>query len=362
MKIAVDVTGSLYTGTGVANYYHHLVPLLRSLESANQFLFFGYSLRRRAELTLADRTFPLPPSLMDIVWNRLHVFPVERLIGDCDLLHSWDYIQPPTRKAKIVTTIHDLTPMLFPKHHLPKTVSVYKAGLKWVEREAEAVIADSLATKADLLKLTKIPEDNIHVIYLAAADAFQEFRLRQANTKDVSIEQVRNKYGIKGDYSLSVGTLEPRKNVERSVQAFKIASADQTLVVAGHSGWGRDIKPAPGVLMIGYVPDADLPPLYAGASCFLYPSLYEGFGLPVLEAMAVGTPVVTSDRGSLKEIAGDAAVTVNPESVEAIAFGINVALKRRDELSQKGIKQAQQFSWELTAAQTLEVYEKIGKE
>ena len=113
--------------------------------------------------------------------------------------------------------------------------------------------------------------------------------------------------------------------------------------------------------MIGYVPDADLPPLYAGASCFLYPSLYEGFGLPVLEAMAVGTPVVTSDRGSLKEIAGDAAVTVNPESVEAIAFGINVAIKRRDEISQKGIEQAKKFSWELTAAQTLEVYEKIGK-
>ena len=120
MKIAVDETGSLYTETGVANYYHHLVPQLRSLESDNQFLFFGYSLRRRAELTLADRTFPLPPSLMDIVWNRLHVFPVERLIGDCDLLHTWDYIQPPTRKARIVTTIHDLTPMLFSKYHLPK--------------------------------------------------------------------------------------------------------------------------------------------------------------------------------------------------------------------------------------------------
>lgn len=114
-----------------------------------------------------------------------------------------------------------------------------------------------------------------------------------------------------------------------------------------------------GVRLLGFVPDEDLPALYAGASCFLYPSLYEGFGLPVLEAMAVGCPVLTSDRGSLKEVAGEAAVEVNPESVEAIAFGIKVALEKKSELSAKGIIQAQRFSWEQTAARTMTVYESV---
>lgn len=362
MKIAIDVTGSLYQGTGVATYYNSLVPELLEIETEHEFLLFGYSLRARKELRLATKVFPIPPSLANLIWNRLHVLKIERLIGPIDVFHAWDYIQPPTQKAKLVTTIHDLTPILFPKQHHPRTVSAYQAGINWVKKQANAVIADSIATKEDIINLLKIPEENIHVIYLAASRVFHEFREKHANTRDMSIEQVKKKYAIAGEYILCVGTQEPRKNLERAVKAYEALGTEQQLIIVGRFGWGRKIRPVRGVKILGYVPGVDLPPLYAGASCFLYPSLYEGFGLPLLEAMAVGTPVVTSDRGSIKEVAGNVAVTVNPESVEAIAFGINVALKRGKELSQKGVLHSQTFSWERTALQTLEVYEKIGRQ
>lgn len=359
MRIAIDVTASLYQGTGVATYYNNLIPKLLEYENGVSFILYGYSLRRLAELPLARKKFPFPPRLAEFIWNKLHIFPIERLIGKCDILHAWDYIQPPTQKAKIVTTIHDLTPLKFPEHQHPRTLAAYKQGLRWVKEEAAVVITDSYSTKQDVIELLKIPEEKIQVIYLAAPQDFHEFRRRHENTRDLSIDLVKRKYGIEGEYILSVGTQEPRKNLERTIMAFKALGLEKSLVIAGPYGWGKKVQPVKGVKVLGFLPSFDLPPLYAGASCFVYPSLYEGFGLPVLEALAVGCPVVTSDRGSLKEVGGGAAVEVNPESVEAIAFGIKVALERGKELSEKGIIQAQKFSWEETARQTLEVYEKV---
>jgi glycosyltransferase involved in cell wall biosynthesis len=359
MKIAIDVTASIYKGTGVATYYNNLVPKLLEFSKSHEIITFGYSLRRLTDLNLATKKFPLPPSLMDILWNRLHIIPVETLIGTCDLLHAWDYIQPPTKKAKIVTTIHDLTPFKFPKHQHPRTIAVYKHGLKWVKKNAAAVIVDSFSTKQDLTEFLKIPETKIHVIYLAAPDRFKDFRTRQENTRDMAINHTKRKYSIEREYLISVGTQEPRKNLHRTIRAYEALNMSQPLVIVGRFGWGLKAKPTKWVKLLGFVPDEDLPALYAGASCFIYPSIYEGFGLPVLEAMAVGCPVVTSDRGSLKEVAGGAAVEVNPESVEAIAFGIKVALQRSEELIKKGMIQAQKFSWEKTARQTLDVYDKL---
>lgn len=360
MRIAIDVSASLYEGTGVATYYRNLIPVLKSYATDHELVTFGYSLRRLGDLTLADRRFPLPPRLMDIVWNKLHRLPIERLLGEIDVLHAWDYIQPPTLKAKLVTTIHDLTPLKFPQYHLPSTRSAYADGLRWVKRQAAAVIVDSQATQADLVELLQIPQDRIHVIYLAAPIQFEEFLTRHENTRDTSIQQVKTKHGINTGYILAVGTQEPRKNLSRVIQAYQALTLDMPLVIVGRPGWGTGVRSTEKVRVLGLVADLDLPPLYAGASLLVYPSLYEGFGLPVLEAMAVGTPVVTSDRGSLKEVAGDAAVLVNPESVEAIAFGINTALKLSDELIQKGRRQAKQFSWDKTAQETLMVYEKVG--
>jgi glycosyltransferase involved in cell wall biosynthesis len=357
MKIAIDVTGSIYKGTGVATYYKNLVPNLMRLPDKHQFITFGYSLRRYSDLTLASIKLPIPPRVFEILWNRLHVLPVESLIGEFDLLHAWDYIHPPTQKAKIITTIHDLTPIKFPEHQHPRTIAAYKSGLNWVKKEATAIIADSHSTKQDIVDILKISEKKVHVVYLAAPRQFSNFRTIVENTRNMAIDRARKKFEIEGDYLLSVGTQEPRKNLQNTIKAYEALNIDQPLVIIGRFGWGQKIKPSKGVKLLGFVPDEDLPPLYAAASCFIYPSLYEGFGLPVLEAMAIGCPVVTSDRGSLKEVAGDAAILVNPESVEAIAFGIKVALERAQELSEKGIAQARKFSWEQTAAETMKVYE-----
>ncbi len=296
---------------------------------------------------------------MELVWNRLHIFPIEILLDKCDLLHSWDYIQPPTRKAKIVTTIHDLTPLKFPQYQHPSTIRAYKRGLRWVKKEAAAVIADSKSTKNDIVNILKIPKKKVHVVYLAAPEEYHNFRKMPENTRNAAIRDIKEKYGIQGEYILCVGTQEPRKNLQRTIQSYAILKMEQQLVVSGRFGWGERIKPVPGVKLIGLVEKKDLPALYAGASLFLYPSLYEGFGLPVLEAMAAGCPVLTSDRGSLAEIAGDAAATVNPESTEAIASGIRVALERSEELRSKGILQSEKFSWDETAKQTLAVYKKV---
>lgn len=362
MRIAIDVTASLYKGTGVATYYNNLIPELLRYEDGVSFVLFGYSLRRLGELTLARKKFPFPPRLAELIWNKLHIFPVERLIGKCDVLHSWDYIQPPTQKAKIVTTIHDLTPLKFPEQQHPRTLTAYKQGLNWVKKEAAAVITDSYSTRQDIIELLQIPEEKIQVVYLAAPRDFHEFRSRHENTRDLSIDLVKRKYGIEGGYILSLGTQEPRKNLERSIRAHEALGTEMTLVIAGRYGWGKKVEPAPGVKVLDFVPTSDIPALYAGASCFVYPSLYEGFGLPVLEAMAVGCPVVTSDRGSLSEVAGEAAIKVNPESVEAIAFGIRTALQRGAELREKGIEQAQRFSWENTAAMTMGIYTSLTPE
>lgn len=360
MQIGIDVTASIYTG-GVATYYRNLVPQLLQQGRQHNFVLLGYACRLFSQLDLANRRFFLPPRLMELVWNQLHVVPVERLSGPVDVFHAWDYLQPPTRHAKIVTTIHDLTTMKFPLFHHRSTVDAQAHRLRWVRREADAVIADSQATKQDIIELLGIDENKIHVIYLAAGEAFGEFNDQSSEFKADKINQAKKKYDIDGEYLLSVGTMEPRKNLKRVVEAFSLVSRQSSdisqLIIAGQTGWGEELKPAHGVKTIGRVTDADLPALYAGAQALVFPSLYEGFGLPVLEAMTVGCPVVTSDRGSLKEVAGTAAALVDPEHVGSIAGGIEEVISKRNSYVSRGYKQAGKFSWQKAAQETLQVYE-----
>lgn len=360
MKIAIDVTASIYQGSGIATYYNRLIPELLQLKTEHEFILFGYSFRRKDKLKLAQKKFPLPPKIMEIVWNKIHTFPVELLIGDCDLLHTWDFIQPPTKKAKIITTLHDLTPIKYPQYQHKSIISAYKSGLFWVKKEASAIITDSYATKVEIIESLQVKSQMVKVVYLGVGEEFGIFyRLPQAEKKS-QIKKVKKKYKLQTDYLLCVSTREPRKNLQRVIEAYQSLNLAMDLVIAGNYGWGAKEKPASGVKIIGFVEDSDLPALYAGASCFLYPSLYEGFGLPVLEAMAVGCPVLTSYMGSLSEIADDSAVLVNPEKVEAIACGIIAALENKQILIENGLDQVKKFSWKKTAAETLKVYESLA--
>lgn len=363
MRIGIDVTASIYTGTGVATYYQLLIPELLRAGKEHEFILLGYALRRYRDLTLANKRYFLPPRLMEFLWNDLHIIPVEKLTGPIDVFHAWDYLQPPTKSATIVTTVHDLTTLKFPMYHHPSTVDAQKHRLRWVKKEAALVIADSVATKQDLIELLGYDEDRITVIYLAAGKQFSEFRRRSQEFRDEDIKRVKKAFGIDGRYILSLGTIEPRKNLKRVIDAFTSLrtrnTAIDTLVIAGHVGWGDALPPADGVTIIGKVPPSDLPALYAGAEALVYASLYEGFGLPVLEAMAVGCPVVVSDRGSLKEVAGHAAVLVDPEDVTSISFGIETALAHRARLIAKGLKHESTFTWQKTARETLGVYRRV---
>jgi glycosyltransferase involved in cell wall biosynthesis len=340
MKIGIDISQIVY-GTGVSVYTKNLVEALLKIDKENEYVLFGGSLRQKVALkniidyyhaTVCGNSrgviLPIPPTLADILWNRLHILPIEKLIGFVDVFHSSDWTQPPTKAAK-VTTIHDLAVLRYPETFHPKIVAVHKKRLEWVKKECDLIIAVSEATKKDVVELLGIPPQKIKVIWEGVERDFKP----QTQT---AVEKIKKKYGIEGDYILAYGG-PARKNLKRLMDAcegFKVFVVGQP-----------------------YVANEDLPPLYFGASCLVYPSLYEGFGLPVLEAMACGCPVVTSNVSSMPEVAGEAAILVDPLNVKDIARGIKEALRNRKKLVQAGLRRARQFSWEKTAKETLKVYQ-----
>ena len=362
MKIAVDISQTIY-GTGVSVYTINLLEHLIKLHPEDEFILFGGSLRRRQELERiakklkgTPKIFPFPPSFMDFVWNSLHVLPLEKLIGDVDVIHTSDWTEPPSKLPK-VTTVHDLVPFKFPQTSTDIIRQVHKKRLAWVIRESKAIIAVSYATKEDLVSILKVPESKITVIPEGVDERYVPQPL-------MLIDSIKRRYRIKGDYIFSLSTLEPRKNQTNLIKAFEIVRQnypDLQLVLGGKTGWGEIPKPVPGVLMPGFVPDADLPALYSGCSAFVFPSLYEGFGLPPLEAMACGAPVIASNVSSLPEVVGEAGILVDPESVESIAAGIIDGLGKQAELREKGLVQAQKFSWDKAAEMTYKVYRSVAK-
>lgn len=340
MKVGIDVSQIAFSGTGVAGYTKNLVDNLLSLDKNNSYKFFGASLRRQEALKEYCRPWPIPPTILEILWNRLHVLPVENFIGPIDVFHSSDWTQPPT-KAKKVTTVHDLVVYKYPEVSHPKIIAAQKRRLEWVKKECDLVIAVSQATKKDIVEILKIPEEKIRVIYEAATPNFAAVKTK-----------------VKKEYILAVGTREPRKNLGRLIQAYQLLKLkDVELAIAGNFGWGEDVK---GVKCLGYVPNEKLPELYSGAKVFVYPSLYEGFGIPILEAMACGCPVVTSNVSSLPEVGGEAAIYTDPLKVTDLTEKIKYALGAdRDKLAKKGFDQVKKFSWEKTAQETFEVYQSL---
>jgi len=352
MKVGIDISQMAFAGTGVASYTQNLVRSLLEIDKKNDYRLFFSSLRRKPPAEFKSVNLRFPPTFLEVLWNRLHVLPIERFLGRVDVFHSSDWLEPPTQCPK-VTTVHDLVVFRYPQTLHPKIVKNQRRKLEWVRKETNLIIAVSESTKRDLVEILKISPKKIRVIYEATDPLFQK-RLSPGR-----VNTVKKKYQLKKNYLLAVGTREPRKNLKKVIEAFELLGRkDLDLVIAGKFGWGEDIKMANGKIL-GYVPKEDLPGLYTAAEVFVYPSLYEGFGLPVLEAMACGVPVVTSNTSSLPEVAGKAGVLVNPQESEAIAGGIEKALDQASELREKGFKQAQKFSWKKTAEQTLAVYREV---
>lgn len=357
MRICIDISAVIYE-TGVSWYTRNLVKSLLKIDKTDKFALFGGSLRRGKEIqqfinsvkqnNVEGKVIALPPTLASFLWNNLHRFSIENLIGKVDVFHSSDWTQPPSRAFK-VTTIHDLAPLRFPEISHPKIVQAHKQRLKWVKKEVDQIIAVSEATKKEIIDLLDINPERIVVIPEAPDPSLKKSSKEEVNN-------VLKKYGISKDYLLVVGA-DARKNIPAITQAYGKVRRHMTgtdLVIAGRPWDG--IPEAEGVRALGHVKREDLISLYSGAKALVYTSLYEGFGLPILEAMQLGCPVVTSNISSMPEVAGEAAVLVDPANPEEIARGIESVLANRDQWIEKGKKHVKKFSWEETARRTLDVY------
>jgi len=352
MKIAIDISQIIY-GTGVSTYTKKLVESLLVYDQENEYLLFGGALRRRQEILDVfshTKVFPIPPIVADILWNKLHKLPIEKLIGQVDVLHTSDWTEPPSSAFK-VTTVHDLYPFKFPRLVHPKVLEVHKKKLYWVMKESKRIIVPSTSTKTDLLSLG-IDESVIRVIPEAPA-------LTRAT--DEEIVNIKKKYQIQGDYLISIG-ITPLKNTKNIIKAFHLSTAgkDLKLILVGHPS-NIKIEPERNVRILGYIPQTDMAALLSGSRGLVFASLYEGYGIPILDSFACGVPVITSNTGSMPEVAGNAAELVDPNSVESIAEGIAKVIRGGKGLVEKGKIRVKDFSWEKTAKMTLDVYKEINK-
>lgn len=352
MKIAIDISQIVY-GTGVSVYVKNLVKKLLQIDKKNKYILFAGTLRKKdcilsflKELkgnNFDFKIFPISPLFADFLWNKLHFLKIEKLIGKVDLVHTSDWSEPPSDAIK-VTTIHDLSPLKFPLLMPKNIVKVHRRKLFWVIKESKAIIVPSHATKNDLLSLGVKKER----IFVAGEGVDEEF----SPASPQEVQMVKRKYKVIGKYLLAFASF--RKNLEMVIKAFEMVKGgkDLKLVVIGQK---LDLTKR-GIRFTGYVTKKELIALYTGAEALVFPSFYEGFGLPILEAFSCGCPVVTSDISSMPEVAGNAAILVNPFDYNSIAEGILKALKRKKNLRKLGFERVKLFTWEKTAKEVLRVY------
>mgnify|MGYP005846890615 CR=1 FL=1 len=357
MKVAIDISASVY-GTGVSVYTINLVKNLLSLNKKIEYVLCGYSFRRFNVLkgittgfngNFESKLIRIPPTFFDYLWNNLHFLRFETFFGKVDVYHSSDWIQAPSTFPKI-TTIHDIVPLKYPKLSHPNIVEVHQRRFKWVKKEVDVIVVPSNTTKKDITELG-IEERRIRVVPEAADPIFKPVsRMR--------VDRLKRKYRISGKYILSVG-ITPRKNNERIIEAFEKfrPGLDLKLVIIGEPK--HELPQRRNVIFTGYVPNDEMPIFYSGAEALVYPSLYEGFGLPILEAFSCKTPVVTSFFGSMLEVADGAAILVDPYDVTSIKEGISKALEYRKKMITIGLSRVKQFSWKKIAAKMCEIYKEL---
>ncbi len=367
MRLGFDITPLLGPqggiGTYTSNLLDHLAQASTSLQNESADLeIFPLANRRLSDAPGAK--VDNRPGMNKTLWMQT-VLPWQASRLYLDVCHFTNNVAPLWTPCPSVVTIHDMTLWLYPQHHYAKRLLAMRPIIPLAARRAAAIIAVSQSAKQDIVRLLRVPADKVHVVYEAASSCFRPLPAGPAQTA------LRQKYGLSERFVLTVGTVEPRKNLVRLLEAFaqlcKRDGQTHTLVFVGGRGWKdgpvfaavERLDLGHQVQFLGHIPTADLVGLYNLAEALAFPSLYEGFGLPAIEAMACGTPVVTSRRGSLVEVAGNAAQFVDPLDVESIAEGLHRVLDDaawREELRAKGLAQASRFSWTQAAAETLGVY------
>ncbi|MEI8067867.1 MAG: glycosyltransferase family 1 protein [Candidatus Shapirobacteria bacterium] len=377
MIIAIDISSIPYK-TGVSDYTLNLVRNLLKIDKTNTYKLFYSSLRLPLPTEIAELKkqysnievyqFKIPPTLLQILWNQLHIIPIEFFIGKCDLFHTSDWTQAPTSKAKTITTVHDLIPFINPAWHSPKVIKAHANKMYWAAKECSTFICVSQNTKSDLLKLfPNINPQKIEVVYEAAEEKYSQFLELSKTIQEQQKDDIKKRYKL-NDFILVQGTREPRKNIENIIKAFNLFQEkkpnDETqLAITGKYGWGDDVSVKnKNIKVLGFIPEQDMVAIHAAALCLLYPSLYEGFGLPLVKSMSVSTPIITSNTSCLPEIAANSALLVDPKSPQDISEAIGKIIKSkdlRDKLSKIGIIHSKDFSWQKTAKETLAIYNLI---
>jgi len=352
LRIAFDVSPLSHPRTGINTYIRgSLAGLVQAAAGDHEIVAFAPTSPRGLkaipaaleglDLDLRVRFLPFAHYWRQ-AWSRLGRPTAERFLGAFDVLHFSDWMFPPQRSGVRATTIHDLVPLRFPEWVTKRTLSMHAKKYRDAAATCDLFFCNSRFTADDVHERLGVAEDRLRVAHPGVDEQY-------------TAEGKRADLGR--PYLLTVATLEPRKNLETLVRAFRLLDGDHALAIVGAEGWGdRPQLDHPGIIRLGFVADAELARLYRGAAAFVFPSHFEGFGIPVIEAMASGVPCVVSSHPSLNEAAGDAAVRVAPGDPEAIAGGVERALAESDELRARGLAHASRFSWLETGRVFLQGY------
>jgi glycosyltransferase involved in cell wall biosynthesis len=346
VRIVVDVSPLSHPRTGIGNYIRgSLAGMAAAAGDRHELLAFAPTSIRGPDAIRAAvdgipvdlKTIRLPAShALRTAWSRLGRPSVERFVGPLGAFVFSEWMYPAQRSGVRATVFHDLVPFHHPEWCTPRTVSMHTRKARHAAETCDVVFANSRFTAADLVDVLGIDEERI----VPAPPGLPDGLGPDGDAADLG-----------GPAILALGTIEPRKNLARLVEAWRLLADDLGLVLAGGEGWGdRPDLADPRIRRLGYVPDDEIARLYRGAAVYAYPSMFEGFGMPIVEAMACGTPVVASTHPSLDEACGDAAVRVDPLDPESIAAGVREAIARRYELVPLGFAHAAGFSWARTGA------------
>jgi len=361
MKIGLIVDALDDSSAGISVYAENLVKNILKLDKKNEYVLIHH---KKNNKKVFKKTKELIVPLKNIPFAREYrkIFQLPKILEKkrFDIIHETTQIGPFFRKTKFkkIVTIHDLTPLRFPKTQSWQTHLHHKVGLKKILRRVDKVIAVSKSTKKDILKFFNIKKSKINVIY----EGYRKLEIGKNCLK---------KYKIQKPYLFYVGTLEPRKNIVNLIKGFKLSKINCQLIIGGKKGWKyqeifeivKKEKLQKRVKFIGFVDDEDIGYLYKNAIAFIFPSLYEGFGLPILEAMSCGCPVITSNVSSLPEVTGNAAILINPRNTQEISKAIIKIQNNniRENLIAKGHKNIQRFNWENMSKETIKIYKDLKK-
>lgn len=381
MKIGIDISLSVGQPAGVGVYSSQLVQGLAQLDHINEYTLFPFfyyimhpdfkQLNIVSQYNFKIRFQHLSKSWIDYLWNTSDLDRSD-ILGSLDILHSTTFCAPSNIKSKLVVTIHDISFKTHPQFHVKTNIDHCRKGTIDAVRWADKIIAVSEHTKRDLIHYFQCDAKKISVIYHGSNTIS-----KRIVDKDI-FQLIRQKYHIDKPYIFNVGTIEPRKNILGLIKAYAGLSAQlqsqYDLVIAGGRGWLDDsifefVKEKnlqEQIKFLGYVSDHELASLYSNAEIFVYPSFYEGFGFPILEAMACGAPVICSNTSSMPEVGGDAALYINPNKMDHGSHDICIYLEQLlgntrmlEELGKKSLQQSQKFSWNTCAQKTLETYKEV---